>query len=227
MVRIRIEKPIDETELRRLYLDEKQASGDIATIMGVTRSRVQYALKTYGVPQRSRSEAAKMREQRPDMVEFRRKQLAEAQTKITPEGRKRQGVAVSGPRNPWSDEVRAKHTYRQTARYRERLSAAQKGEKAHNWQGGKTSLLGQQINTWEWRKRRNECYQRDNWTCLDCETMCVNTTKKDKSRVIQCHHLVARRDGGSDELSNLVTLCARCHGLREAAVRAARVAETR
>jgi 5-methylcytosine-specific restriction endonuclease McrA len=41
-------------------------------------------------------------------------------------------------------------------------------------------------------------------------------SKGDPKLKIACHHVIRRRDGGTDELSNLVTLCASCHMRREA-----------
>lgn len=216
-MRKRILEPLDRTALRRLYIKETLGSGDIAEKLGVSRARVQYWLKAYGIPQRSRSEAAKLREARPEFAATRTKQLIEAQKKITPEGRRRQALAISGPREPWSAETRAKHAYRSDPEYRQRLSEAQKGAKAHNWKGGVTPELVAQLNTWEWRERRKECYERDGWLCQDCGCHCFNgrQAKADPKKRIQAHHIKARRDGGTDDLSNLVTLCSSCHQKRE------------
>ena len=43
--------------------------------------------------------------------------------------------------------------------------------------------------------------KRDRQTCQACG----------KSPASQVHHIKARRHGGEDKLSNLVTLCGRCH----------------
>lgn len=159
-----------------------------------------------------------MREARPGFKEKRVAQLREAQKQITFEGRRRQGVAISGPREPWSDEVHAKHTYRQTPEYRAQQAAFQKGEKSKNWRGGQTPAMQAHINTWEWRQRRAECYQRDGWLCQECGCHCLNgrQAKANPKRRIQAHHIVSRRNGGGDELGNLVTLCLSCHHKREA-----------
>lgn len=216
-MRVPLIPPPDPRLLRRLYVKEQLGSGEIGERLGIPRSSVQWWLKTYKVPLRSRSEAAKIRQSRKPPEQMRQ-QLLEAQKKITPEGRQRQASAISGPREPWSDEVRAKHAYRQTPAYRQRLSEIQKGDKAHNWQGGTTPEEDRRMHGWEWRRRRAECYARDGWICLDCDRHCLSgaKSKQDPGRRIQAHHLRSRRDGGGDELENLVTLCVTCHQKREA-----------
>jgi 5-methylcytosine-specific restriction endonuclease McrA len=44
-------------------------------------------------------------------------------------------------------------------------------------------------------------YQRDCWHCRHCN----------RNDQLHPHHIVYRSAGGSDDLSNLVTLCAKCH----------------
>lgn len=51
------------------------------------------------------------------------------------------------------------------------------------------------------RATRRLTLKRDHYRC----TVCGAFTE------LQVHHIVPRRLGGSDELSNLVTLCAACH----------------
>lgn len=208
-------EPPSKRDLRRMYVTEQLGSGDIAKRVGIPRSSVQHWLRVYGIPQRTKSESAKLREKKPETIEVRRKQLLESQAKITPEGRRRQAIAISGPRKPWTDEVRAKHAYRSTPEYRKKLSDAQKGDKAHNWQGGVTPELVAQLNTYQWRLRRQECYERDDWTCQECGEKCLNArVAKQQGRHhlrIQAHHIVPRRKDGSDELENLVTLCLADH----------------
>ena len=45
---------------------------------------------------------------------------------------------------------------------------------------------------------------RDSYTCQYCKG-------KTKDSKLEVHHIVFRRNGGSDEESNLITLCKRCH----------------
>lgn len=50
---------------------------------------------------------------------------------------------------------------------------------------------------------RKGVYKRDNWCCVAC----------DSNRGLQVHHIVHRSQGGTNEMSNLVTLCWRCHAV--------------
>ena len=45
---------------------------------------------------------------------------------------------------------------------------------------------------------------RDNYTCQHCKG-------KTKDSKLEVHHIIFRRNGGSDEESNLITLCKTCH----------------
>ena len=101
--------------------------------------------------------------------------------------------------------------------YRARMSERLRGEKSPHWKGGVKSERARRLDTAEWRRTRQLCYERDNWLCADCECRCLNTrdSKLHPKRKIQAHHIVPRRDGGSDDLSNLVTLCMSCHHKRE------------
>jgi len=63
-----------------------------------------------------------------------------------------------------------------------------------------------------WDKERLECYKRDNFTCQRCGDKCISRGDFDGEngkRIIQAHHIDTDK---GNELSNLVTLCAECHG---------------
>ena len=55
----------------------------------------------------------------------------------------------------------------------------------------------------EWEELKKLVWRRDNYTCQVCG----------KRPSYQVHHIIPRRKGGKDELSNLVTLCGLCHML--------------
>lgn len=55
--------------------------------------------------------------------------------------------------------------------------------------------------TEEWRNLREKILARDNWACVKCGS----------KEFLHIHHLIPRSKGGSDEPSNLVTLCEKCH----------------
>lgn len=56
-----------------------------------------------------------------------------------------------------------------------------------------------------WRKLRERVLQRDDYLCLQCraKALIVEATDVD--------HIIPKHDGGTDELSNLQSLCAPCH----------------
>jgi len=56
----------------------------------------------------------------------------------------------------------------------------------------------------DWRRIRESILRRDNFSCVECGKPC-NRGEAD------IHHLLPRSAGGSDEPSNLVTLCDGCH----------------
>ena len=53
-----------------------------------------------------------------------------------------------------------------------------------------------------WKVRREEVINRDNKKCQACGKLTYRP---------QVHHITPRRQGGTNKLSNLVTLCGRCH----------------
>ena len=50
----------------------------------------------------------------------------------------------------------------------------------------------------------NQVLERDRWRCQECGSL----------RNLQVHHLQPRSQLGSDTITNLITLCALCHGKR-------------
>lgn len=74
------------------------------------------------------------------------------------------------------------------------------------------SLANPRIRRWGYQKGDNYGYvntkamvlNRDNYTCQCCKG-------KHKDSKLEIHHIVFRSKGGSDEASNLITLCHTCH----------------
>ena len=52
-----------------------------------------------------------------------------------------------------------------------------------------------------WNALRRACLTRDYNQCV----ICTSTTR------LTAHHIHARKDGGPDALTNLITLCHTCH----------------
>ena len=74
------------------------------------------------------------------------------------------------------------------------------------------SLANHKIRHWGYQKGTNYRFEntkamvlnRDNYTCQCCKG-------KHKDSKLEVHHIIFRSQGGSDEESNLITLCHTCH----------------
>ena len=74
------------------------------------------------------------------------------------------------------------------------------------------SLANPKVRPWGYQKGANYGFEntkamilnRDNYTCQCCKG-------KHKDSKLEVHHIVFRSQGGSDEASNLITLCHTCH----------------
>jgi hypothetical protein len=62
----------------------------------------------------------------------------------------------------------------------------------------------------DWDTRRRRAYKRDDWTCRRCGRRSGPYADGDGVR-LHAHHKVPRSKGGSNQLSNLTTLCESCH----------------
>jgi len=65
----------------------------------------------------------------------------------------------------------------------------------------RAARAGSYYQTSSWRKLSRQVKQRDQGECA----LCSSTNR------VQAHHIRHRREGGLDELDNLVSLCASCH----------------
>jgi predicted transcriptional regulator len=202
------------TTLYDLYSQRRMTQQEIADRYGVTRVAVRKWLIAAGISL-DRPSVTKGRKKSPEHAAKLAENLKKARANVTDESRKKQGLSQRGREAPnkgkkWTPEERAKHmAYRATSEYRENLSKAMRGESNGQWRGG-ICPTDARLKHWSWKQARAACYERDNWTCQDCGVKCRNKVR------IQAHHIIARRDGGGDELENLVTLCASCHRKREA-----------
>lgn len=53
----------------------------------------------------------------------------------------------------------------------------------------------------EWAEKRAQVFKRDGYRCVKCGS----------TKLLEVHHIVARHQGGTDDLDNLETLCHQCH----------------
>lgn len=66
----------------------------------------------------------------------------------------------------------------------------------------------------DWEDIRLKVFRRDNFICQNCGRKCISRKKLNKlnsDAIIQCHHIIPWRISHDDSLSNLVTLCLKCH----------------
>ena len=78
------------------------------------------------------------------------------------------------------------------------IRALTDGFKSYKWQYQKSNRLDENI--------RKATILRDGYKCMECgKTDCI----------LEVHHIKPRRLGGSDTISNLITLCSKCHDKTE------------
>ena len=65
----------------------------------------------------------------------------------------------------------------------------------------------------EQHEQRRAALDRDGNECQDCGAA-VGAGDDTATATAEVHHKTPRAEGGSDDLSNLVTLCRSCHGAR-------------
>lgn len=86
-----------------------------------------------------------------------------------------------------------------------------KGEKAYNWQGGKTAELQRIRNTVQYKEWREAVFKRDRYRCLDCGLK--NERGLGKTLRLNADHIYsfAKYPRLRFELENGRTLCEDCH----------------
>lgn len=90
------------------------------------------------------------------------------------------------------------------AESRARLGEACRGERHPFWKGGLTPVEKLFYQRAPWRKISMAAKQRDGLTCRRCG-------KQFPIRKLRAHHILARTQGGADNLDNLITYCNPCH----------------
>ncbi|MFV1991726.1 MAG: HNH endonuclease [Acidimicrobiales bacterium] len=64
--------------------------------------------------------------------------------------------------------------------------------------------MGTMVNTQAWKRLRQQAFARDGHECVRCGS----------HEQLEADHMIARIDGGRDELENIRTLCRSCHRRR-------------
>ncbi len=75
------------------------------------------------------------------------------------------------------------------------------GENSPSWTGGTKHYRG-----YGWVNAKKERRKIDNYTCQDC-----GKKEEPGKRAFDVHHIVEYKNGGTNEMNNLLTLCRSCH----------------
>lgn len=108
-----------------------------------------------------------------------------------------------------SEATREKMRAIWTDERREQFAERRRGENNQHFKTGESA--GNVLNTWQWRQLKLKVHERDGWLCQECGRDCSPEARAKEGHRVQCHHVVARWKGGTDDLSNLQTLCRSCH----------------
>lgn len=81
---------------------------------------------------------------------------------------------------------------------------ANSGKSSALYRGGRYDAAKRFYQSQEWKDLSAQCKERDGHICQECQ-------QAFPSRRLHAHHLIERRDGGTDTLDNLITLCLSCH----------------
>lgn len=86
-------------------------------------------------------------------------------------------------------------------------------EPSPSTRGGRTESGDDQSDKPTWRTTRKLVLERDGYRCMTCGDSC-------RSEEADVHHLMPKSLGGSDEPSNLITLCDGCHAAHHPSLQA-------
>jgi len=101
---------------------------------------------------------------------------------------------------------------------RRMLSLRQRGDKSHNWKGGKTPKRRRLRQGIEFKLWREAVFKRDNWTCQECGVR-GGTTQ------LHPHHIksFAEYPELRFAIDNGLTLCAVCHQIEHGQIKLSEV----
>lgn len=184
---------------------------------GASTTLVKRWLREYGLGPRTVAEARHVAAKHgysEETLAAMRLRAAEMRKRLTAESFAKISAANKGrvPHNKGqktSEETREKMRALWTDERREYFAAMRRGEKNQHWKDG--SRAGDRLRTWQWRIIKREIFERDNWTCQECGRDCSLEARMKEGHRIQCHHKRPKKAGGTEDPSNLTTLCASCH----------------
>lgn len=137
-----------------------------------------------------------------------KQRLAKLGKKMSEETKKKMSEAAKGNTHGFKKGHQLSKERVFTIEHRKRLSDSHKGEKSVLWRGGISKENERTRNSWEYRAWRKEIFERDNYTCTQCNISGV---------YLEADHIksFALFPDLRFELSNGRTLCLDCHGRTE------------
>lgn len=81
------------------------------------------------------------------------------------------------------------------------------GNRHQNWKGGHSKYRGQ-----DWYTQRQKALIRDSYLCQDCG---IKKSELENPQFLHVHHIIPYEKSQDNSLENLITLCNRCHQIRE------------
>jgi len=91
---------------------------------------------------------------------------------------------------------------KQSEETRRKRSNANSGPNSKSWKGGTTTAAKKRVKTFDWKLIRAKILKRDNFICQICDC---------GGKRLNVHHKLPVRLGGTDDESNLITLCVHHH----------------
>jgi hypothetical protein len=92
------------------------------------------------------------------------------------------------------------------------------GALSPRWKEDRTSIRGRKRAIVDFTKRqKRDLFVRDNGVCQNCKIICLLDVGINHPYKVNFDHIIAVKDGGSNELENGQTLCLSCHKLKHSA----------
>ena len=221
--------PPSKSSLEELYIEEKKSCREIAEILCYNPHTVWRYLKKFDIPVRSRTEgvnlvkdkiskASKGKHYSPE-TEFKKGQHLSPKTEfkkgMIPKSQKiflnkayfeemycqRKLSTIEIAKNLGVASITVQRWLKKVQIPLRTLSEAHKllvGERNPSWRGGPLCYGP------DWREQRRKALRRDGYSCVFCGT-------SEKENGCDVHHIIPYRFSHSNKLSNLVTLCVKCH----------------
>ena len=208
---------IGESDLRRMYLDERKTIAEVGEQVGVSDMVIHRLMKRFDVPRRSRGDYRinPYANKTPDEMEITRKRMSEkakAQGRspwgnMSPERReKRRKEASEDAHAKWGNGIFG------SEEWTEKQRQTHEGEKCYRWKGGSDHYRGQ-----NWQQQRRRARKHDNYTCQRC-----GITEKDLGQQLDVHHkrpYTSFTDyHDANQLDNLICYCKTCHAIEDHAL---------